>query len=141
MPKTTVDDCKLIDLPVYGSERKGNITPIYSAVHVPFDIARVYYLYDIPADAERGGHAHLELQQLIVAISGSFEVELDDGHQKRTVALNRPFHGLYIPTMIWRELKTFSGGSICFCLASLPYDEDEYIRDFDEFRTQKGEVS
>ncbi len=130
---SSVDDCKVIQLPLYGSERKGNITPIYGSVHIPFDIARVYYVYDIPADSYRGGHAHHELQQLLVSICGSFEVELDDGTQKRTVALNRPSMGLLIPTMIWRELKTFSGGSICLCLASEHYNEIDYIRDYADF--------
>ncbi len=130
---SSVDDCKIIKLPLYGSERKGNITPIYGSEHVPFDIARVYYVYDIPTGSYRGGHAHHELQQLLVSICGSFEVELDDGTQKRTVALNRPSTGLLIPTMIWRELKTFSGGSVCLCLASHHYSEADYIRDYDDF--------
>lgn len=136
---SSVDDCKVIQLPLYGSERKGNITPIYGSEHVPFDIARVYYVYDIPTGSDRGGHAHHELQQLLVSICGSFEVVLDDGAQKRTVALNRPSTGLLIPTMIWRELKTFSGGSVCLCLASQHYSEADYIRDYDEFLKLKDQ--
>lgn len=129
---TTIDDCKLIDLPCIG-DRNGNITPIYGREHIPFDIARVYYLYDVPGGAARGGHAHKELQQLIVSVMGAFDVVLDDGQRKKTVRLDRAYNGLYVPRMIWRELENFSSGGICLVLASTPYDENDYIRDYDIF--------
>ncbi len=129
----TIDDCRLIDLPRIESERKGSITPIYSYEHIPFPINRVYYLYDVPAGSDRGGHAHKELQQLIVSVSGSFDVIVKDGRNKKTFTMNRPFYGLYIPRLIWRELSNISGGSICLVLASLPYDETDYYRNYDEY--------
>lgn len=129
----SVDDCRLLDLPVIHNPQ-GNLTFIEGDRHVPFEIARVYYLYDVPGGATRGGHAHRELRQLLVAMSGSFEVVLDDGARRRSVRLNRPYVGLYMPTMIWRELVDFSSGSVCMVLASAPYEEDDYIRDYDEFR-------
>ncbi len=135
--KTTVDDCKLINLPKI-SERKGAITPIYGGAHVPFNIARVYYLYDVPGGESRGGHAHKELQQLIVSVMGAFDVVLDDGEKRKRIHLDRGYYGLYIPPMIWRELENFSSGGICLVLASLPYDERDYIRDYDTFLRAKG---
>ena len=133
---TTIDDCKLIDLPRIG-DRKGNITPIYGGEHIPFDIARVYYLYDVPGGAARGGHAHKGLQQLIVSVMGAFDVVLDDGQQKKTVRLDRAYYGLYMPRMIWRELENFSSGGICLVLASMPYDENDYIRKHGTFLRKK----
>ena len=130
--KTSVYDCRLIDLPKI-SERKGAITPIYGEEHVPFRIERVYYLYDVPGGESRGGHAHKELQQLIVSVMGAFDVILDDGHERKKVHLDRAYYGLYIPTMIWRELEDFSSGGICLVLASAQYDEKDYIRDYQEF--------
>ena len=135
--RITVDDCRLNDLPRIESDRKGNLTPIYNYEHIPFSISRVYYLYDVPAGVERGGHAHKELQQLIVSVSGSFDVVVKDGQSEKIFTLNRPFYGLYIPRLVWRELTNFSGGSICLVLASLPYDEKEYIRDYSEFLKYK----
>lgn len=129
----SVDDCRLIELPVVHNPQ-GNLTFIEAGSHVPFDIRRVYYLYDVPGGATRGGHAHRELRQLLVAMSGSFDVILDDGAKRRTVRLNRSYVGLYMPTMIWRELVDFSSGSVCMVLASAPYEEGDYIRDYDEFR-------
>lgn len=134
---TTIYDCKLIELPKI-ERREGNLTPVYVGKHIPFDIARVYYLYDVPGGASRGGHAHKQLQQLIVAAMGSFDVLLDDGFNKKTVSLNRSYYGLYMPQLIWRELANFSTGGICIVLASLPYDENEYIRDYNEFLSYKG---
>lgn len=128
----TIDDCRIINLPKI-SNRKGNITPIEGNHTIPFDIARVYYLYDIPGGSIRGGHAHRELQQLIVAVMGAFDVVLDDGFKKKTVRLDRAYYGLYVPNMIWREIENFSSGGICLVLASLPYDEFDYYRDYDEF--------
>jgi dTDP-4-dehydrorhamnose 3,5-epimerase-like enzyme len=129
----SVDDCRLVELPVVRNPQ-GNLTFIEGRDHVPFDIARVYYLYDVPGGATRGGHAHRELQQLIVATSGSLEVVIDDGSNRKGVKLNRSFVGLYMPAMIWRELVDFSSGSVCMVLASAPYDEADYIRDYDEFQ-------
>lgn len=124
-------------MPVIKSKRKGSITPIYNNVHIPFDIQRVYYLYDVPAGSERGGHAHKKLQQLIVAATGSFDVVMNDGQEEKIFNLNRPSYGLYVPQMMWRELKNFSGGGICLVLASLPYDEADYYRDYSDFVKNK----
>jgi len=116
----------------------GSLSPLYGEAHVPFAIKRVYYLYDVPGGADRGGHAHRGLQQLIVAASGSFAVTLDDGSSRRTVALNRSYYGLYMPNLIWRELTDFCSGAVCLVFASLPYDEGDYIRDYDEFLAMVG---
>ena len=128
-----VYDCSLIELPRIASP-SGSLTPIYGEETLPFQIARVYYLYDIPGGETRGGHAHRDLHQLIVAASGSFDVLLDDGTNRRVVHLNRPYFGLYLTNMIWRELLNFSSGGICLVLASDVYREDDYYRDYDEFR-------
>ena len=124
--------CHLVDLPKIGDPR-GNLTFIEGGCHVPFDIRRVYYLYDVPGGAERGGHAHKELHQLIVAMSGSFDVVLDDGFEKKRIHLNRSYNGLYVCPMIWRELDNFSSGSVCMVLASNHYDESDYYRDYQAF--------
>jgi len=129
----TVDDCRLLDLPRIAQSGHGSITPVEGGKDVPFDIARVYYLYDVPGGESRGGHAHKELEQVIVAALGSFEVEADDGSNKRTFTLNRSYHGFYLPRLIWRELKNFSSGAICLVLASQPYRGEEYLRDYAEF--------
>lgn len=129
----SVHDCELLELPVIRAP-EGNLTFIEGARHVPFDVARVYYLYDVPGGASRGGHAHRELEQLIIATSGSFEVVLDDGSETRRVMLRRSHVGLYLPSMIWRELVDFSSGSVCLVLASAAYDEADYYRDYDEFK-------
>ena len=126
-------DLKIIQLPKIPDHR-GNLTFIEENVHVPFSIQRVYYLYDVPAGEVRGGHAHRELQQFIIAASGSFDILVDDGCKRKTYNLNRPYYGLYIPTMIWRELLNFSSGAICLVLASMPYVESDYYRDYDEFK-------
>lgn len=127
-----LDRCILIDLPKI-SDPRGNLTFIEGNNHIPFDIRRVYYLYDVPGGAERGGHAHKALHQLIVAMSGSFDVVLDDGHGKKRIHLNRSYTGLYVCPMIWRELDNFSSGSVCMVLASNLYSEDDYFRDYDAF--------
>ena len=124
----TIYDCVIRELPKIHN-RAGNITPISSSVHIPFDIKRVYYLYDIPGGEYRGGHAHKSLQQLVIACSGSFDVLLDDGVNRKIVNLNRPYYGLYITPCIWREILNFSSGAICLVLASTVYDEDDYIRE------------
>jgi len=125
-------NCRTIELPKI-SDPRGNLTFIEGDHHVPFDIRRVYYLYDVPGGAERGGHAHKDLSQLIVAMSGSFDVLLDDGREKRRFHLNRSYYGLYVCPMIWRELDNFSSGSVCMVLASNRYDEADYYRDYDQF--------
>jgi dTDP-4-dehydrorhamnose 3,5-epimerase-like enzyme len=121
-----------IDFPII-HEPRGNLSFIEGGIHVPFDIKRVYYLYDVPGGAARGGHAHKDLQQVIIALSGSFDVVLDDGSSRSKVFLNRSYNGLYLPNMIWRELENFSSGAVCMVLASERYDEDDYIRDHGEF--------
>lgn len=113
--------------------RAGNITVLEENIDIPFDFRRVYYLYDVPGGAERGGHAHKELKQLIVAASGCFDVVLEDGKNKKIVELNRPNYGLIVVPGIWRELVNFSSGAICLVLASAPYDKNDYIRDYQEF--------
>lgn len=137
MSKTsTVYDCTIIELDKHAHE-KGNITVVENGVDVPFDIQRAYYLYDIPGGESRGGHAHYELKQLIVAVSGSFDVQIDDGNVKRTFTLNRPYQGLLVTPGLWRELENFSSGSVCLVLASLKYDEADYIRSYDDFLAYK----
>lgn len=133
----SIEYCKLIDLPKIKDPR-GNLTFIEGGGHIPFDIRRVYYLYDVPGGAERGGHAHKELHQLIIAMSGSFDVVLDDGKEKRRYHLNRSYSGLYVCPMMWRELDNFSSGSVCMVLASNRYDEDDYYRDYAAFINAKG---
>lgn len=127
-----IDKCKVVDLPKI-SDPRGNLTFIEGGNHIPFDIKRVYYLYDVPGGAERGGHAHKALHQLIVAMSGSFDVLLDDGEEKKRIHLNRSYFGLYVCPMIWRELDNFSSGSVLMVLASNIYDEDDYYRNYNEF--------
>jgi len=127
-----IDECKLLDLPKI-SDNRGNLTFIESNRHIPFDIRRVYYLYDIPGGSERGGHAHKVLRQLIIAVSGSFDILLDDGENKKTITLNRSYMGLYVCPMIWRELLNFSSGAVCMVLASDCYDEQDYYRNYSDF--------
>jgi dTDP-4-dehydrorhamnose 3,5-epimerase-like enzyme len=132
-----ISDCKIITLPKI-CDRRGNLSFIEGSIHIPFDIARVYYLYDVPGGSERGGHAHKDLQQLIIAMSGSFDVVLDDGTNKIRYHLNRSYMGLYIPQMIWRELDNFSSGAVCMVLASNKYDETDYHRDYEDYLKNKG---
>ena len=129
----TVPKCRMIELPKI-VDRRGNLTFIEACKHVPFDIKRVYYLYDVPGGASRGGHAHRHLQQFVIAASGSFTVLTDNGYQKEDFYLNRSYYGLYIPTMTWREIDNFSSGSVCLVLASELYDAEDYIRDYQEFK-------
>ncbi len=126
-------EAKIISLPKVHNP-KGNLTFIEGKRHVPFAIKRVYYLYDVPGGAERGGHAHKKLHQLIIAMSGSFDVVLNNGVQKKRYHLNRSYMGLYVPPMVWRELDNFSSGAVCVVLASLPYDEADYYRNYKSYR-------
>lgn len=125
-------NCKILDLPKHNDPR-GNLSVIEGGIHVPFDIKRVYYLYDVPGGSARAGHGHKELQQLIIAMSGSFDVIVDDGFERKKIHLNRSYHGLYIPKMMWREVDNFSSGAVCLVLASTLYDKDDYYHDHDEF--------
>jgi len=130
--RATVSDCVLLELPQIPDPR-GNLTVVESKNHVPFQISRIFYLYDVPGGESRAGHANRELEQLIIAASGSFDVIVDDGIGKKKVFLNRSYFGLYIPGMIWREITNFSSGSVCLVLASAPYDASDHYRDYDEF--------
>lgn len=137
MKNTTINDCRLIDLRKI-CDYRGNLTPIEGGIDIPFDIKRVYYLYDVPGGESRGGHAHKALRQLIVAVSGSFSVTLDDGKDKQTFVLNRPYQGLLVVPGIWRTLDDFSSGAVCLVLASEMYEESDYIRDYNEFIKYKN---
>jgi hypothetical protein len=139
MNKSSIYNCELISLNKIPN-RAGNITIVEGMNNIPFEIKRVYYLYDIPGGEARGGHAHKELKQLIIATSGAFSVILDDGNKRKTLLLNRPDFGLMIVPGIWRELVDFSSGAICLVLASLNYDEQDYIRDYSEFTSLKTKM-
>ena len=139
MAKYNVFDCTMVELDKHHSDRKGNLTvvencnPSTGQGTLPFDVKRVYYLYDVPGGENRGSHAHKDLSQLIIAASGSFRVMLDDGKCKRSFFLNRPYQGLYVKPGIWRDLEDFSSGAVCMVLASEVYQVEDYIRDYDEF--------
>ena len=128
----SIETCKMVELPKI-TDVRGNLTFIEGGDQIPFDIQRVYYLYDVPGGAERGGHAHRGLHQLIIAMSGSFDVVLDDGNNKKRVHMNRSYNGLYVCPMIWRELDNFSSGAVLMVLASNKYTEDDYYRDYSDF--------
>jgi len=132
MQKSTIYDCMLLTLPK-NHQMNGNLTSITNSQEVPFDIKRIYYLYDVPGGNSRGGHAHKDLYQIMIALSGSFSVTLDDGTLKRNFLLNQPYQGLLIPPGLWRDLDNFSSGSICMVLASELYDENDYFRDHEKF--------
>lgn len=129
----SLSKCKIIDLPKV-TDKRGNLTFVEENRHIPFDIKRVYYLYDVPGGESRAGHAHKRLEQFMIAASGSFDVILDDGFERKTVQLNRSYYGLYIPPMVWREINNFSSGAVCLVLASELYDEEDYIRDYETFK-------
>jgi len=137
MKSTTVFDCTTLTLPKINTPG-GNITAINNGLEIPFAVRRVYYLYDVPGGESRGGHAHKALQQVIIAASGSFEVQVDDGKTKRTFALNRPYIGVHLPPGLWRELSNFSSGAICLVLASETFDEEDYIRDYQDYIKYKN---
>lgn len=132
-----IKDCKLIELPRINDFR-GNLSVVEGNDHIPFDIKRVYYLYDVPGGSSRGGHAHKDLHQLIIAMSGSFDVILDDGRDKKTFLLNRSYNGLYLGPMVWRELENFSSGAVCMVIASEHFDELDYYRDYAKFLQDIG---
>lgn len=140
MKNSTVFDCTLIEMDKHHSDNKGNLTVVENGRTIPFQVKRTYYLYDIPGGGSRGAHAHKELQQLIVAASGSFDVTLDDGNLRRTFTLNRPYQGLLVVPGIWRDLNNFSSGAVCLVLASEIYDEGDYIRDYGEFQSYKNSI-
>ena len=131
-----LNDVRLIQLPKILDER-GNLSFIESEHHIPFKIERTYLIYDVPGGETRGGHAYKELNEFIVALSGSFDVVLDDGFEKKTYSLNRSYYGLYVPKMIWRELENFSTNALCMILASEKYDEHDYFRNYNEFKKLK----
>ena len=133
MEKYSVFDCTMIEFDKHHSNRKGNLTVVQNGETLPFDVKRVYYLYDVPGGEERGSHAHRDLSQLIIAASGSFTVTLDDGKCKRSFFLNRPYQGLYVKPGMWRDLVDFSSGAVCMVLASEFYEEEDYIYDYGEF--------
>lgn len=140
MTRYNVKDCMVVELDKHHSDRKGNLTVVENGVTLPFDVKRVYYLYDVPGGESRGSHAHRQLEQLIVAASGSFTVTLDDGKNKRRFFLNRPYQGLYVKPGLWRDLDNFSSGAVCLVLASEVYQKEDYIRDYQEFlRFREGE--
>ena len=136
LSKSTVFDCSIIDVSKIHN-RAGNITVVENGDNIPFDVKRVYYLYDVPSGETRGGHAHYKLEQFVVAASGSFDVIVDDGTNRRRFTLNRPNLALHIVPGLWRELDNFSAGSICMVLASKEYGEDDYIREYNVFKTKK----
>ena len=137
MKSTTIYDCMLLDFPK-NHQLNGNLTSITNSKEVPFDIQRIYYLYDVPGGNSRGGHAHKDLYQIMIALSGSFTVTVDDGMLKRSFQLFQPYQGLLIPPGLWRDLDNFSSGSICMVLASELYDENDYFRDYEKFTVWKS---
>ena len=132
MKKVSVFDCSIIEMPRH-KNRAGNISIVENNINVPFEVKRVFYIYDIPGGEDRGAHAHKECHQFLIAASGSFEIEMGDGVNKRTVVLNRPFYGLHLPPGIWAAEKGFSSGAICLVLASERYQETDYIREYQDF--------
>lgn len=133
MERYSIFDCSIVELDKHHSDRKGNLTVVENGKTLPFDVKRVYYLYDVPGGENRGSHAHRKLEQLIIAASGSFTVTLDDGTNKRSFTLNRPYQGLYVKPGLWRDLDNFSSGAVCLVLASEVYEKEDYIRDYQEF--------
>jgi dTDP-4-dehydrorhamnose 3,5-epimerase-like enzyme len=132
MNKTSINDCSIINLPQI-KDRRGSISPVNSGIEIPFEVKRVFYIYDIPGGEDRGAHAHKECHQFLVAVSGSFEVEIDDGTNRKTVVLNRPYFGLHVPPGIWAAEQSFSGGAICLVLTSHEYNASDYIRSYNSY--------
>ena len=139
MAKYSVFDCTMVELDKNHSDREGNLTVVENSITLPFDVKRVYYLYDIPGGEGRGAHAHRDLEQLIIAASGSFTVTLDDGKCKRSFFLNRPYQGLYVKPGMWRDLEDFSSGAVCMVLASDIYKKEDYIRNYTDFLEYKND--
>jgi hypothetical protein len=137
--KVSVYDCSVIELPKL-HDRAGNITPVTNNIEIPFDVKRIFYIYDIPGGEGRGAHAHKECHQFLIAASGSFEIELNDGTTQRTVMLNRPYYGLHIPPGIWAAEKGFSSGAICLVLTSHGYNAEDYIREYEEYIKSRNEL-
>ena len=135
--KFSLDDCKVFDFPVIHDPR-GNLSFVEANNHIPFEIKRVYYLYDVPGGSMRAGHAHKELHQVLIAMAGSFDVVVDDGIDQTAIQLNRSYYGLYIPPGIWRVIENFSSGSVCMAIASEFYSEEDYYRDYDDFLKSRG---
>lgn len=138
MKEASIYDCSIIELPRL-KNRAGNITVVNNNDNIPFEVKRVFYIYDIPGGEDRGAHAHKDCHQFLVAVSGNFEVEMDDGTNKRTITLNRPYYGLHIPPGIWAAEKGFSSGAVCLVLASHKYDEKDYLREYNNFIKYKNE--
>lgn len=136
--KMSIEQCQIIELPKI-ADKRGNLTVIENKKNIPFEIKRVYYLYDVPGGAERAGHAHKALKQFLVAMSGSFDVVIDDGYARTIYHLNRAYYGLYICPMVWREIVNFSSGAVCMALASDFYDESDYYRNYEDFIKAIGE--
>lgn len=134
----TVYDCSIVELPRH-TDRAGNISIAENNINLPFEVKRVFYTYDIPGGVDRGAHAHKECHQFLIAASGSFEVEMDDGVNKKTIVLNRPYNGLHIPPGIWASQKDFSSGAVCLVLASEGFEEEDYIRDYQDFKEYRSE--
>lgn len=132
----SISSCRIIDLPRF-LDKRGNLSFAEEIKHIPFEIKRTYWIYDVPGGEKRGGHAYRENQELIIALSGSFDVCLDDGKERRIFHLNRSFYGLYVPQKIWRQMENFSTNSLALVLSSTPYEEDDYIRDYEIFRNYK----
>jgi dTDP-4-dehydrorhamnose 3,5-epimerase-like enzyme len=137
MNAASLADCRIIDLPKI-SDPRGNLTFLEGGKHIPFDIKRAYWIYDVPGGEKRGGHAYKTLHEFIIALSGSFDVVLDDGREKKTFSLNRSYFGLYVPQMIWRTIENYSTNGVTLILASAHYNPDEYIRDYEAFLKGKG---
>jgi len=134
--RSTIANCRLVELPKF-LDFRGNLTFIEGGAHVPFPLRRTYWIYDVPGGAARGGHAYRRLEEFVIALSGSFSVALDDGRKTRSLLLNRSYFGLYIPSKIWRSFEDFSTNAVCLVLASLPYEEEDYFRVYEEFRRAK----
>ena len=139
MAKYSVFDCSVIELDRHHSDRKGNLSVVENGITLPFDVKRIYYLYDVPGGETRGGHAFKENEEFIIALSGAFDVILDNGKEKQTFQLNRSYYGLFIPKGWWREIVNFSTNSVAFVLSSIQYDENDYIRDYEEFKSWENE--
>lgn len=133
-----IDDIRIIDLPKF-LDRRGNLSFVEEFKHIPFKIERTYWIYDVPGGEARGGHAYKENQEFIIALSGSFDVVLDDGKERKTFHLNRSYYGLYVPKRIWREMNNFSTNSLALILASTPYNEEDYVYDYEEFKKSSNE--